>query len=156
MQVRRPTDQLRGLRTRGGWRLIARVVARRRIGVALGVVSGLIWSLGKVAVPALVRQAIDLGIVRGSAGAAWGWAALIAAVGVVAAVFTGLRRYLAFREGRRTEANLRLRVFAHIQRLHFAYHDRVQTGEYVKVGEPLVYGPLVPHDILRVRGIEVV
>ena len=31
---------------------------------------------------------------------------------------------------------------------------RVQTGEYVKAGEPLVFGPLVPHDILRISGIE--
>ncbi len=29
---------------------------------------------------------------------------------------------------------------------------RVQTGEYVKAGDPLVYGPLVPHDILAVSG----
>ncbi len=31
---------------------------------------------------------------------------------------------------------------------------RVQTGEYVKAGEPLVFGPLVPHDILRISGVE--
>ena len=33
---------------------------------------------------------------------------------------------------------------------------RVHTGEYVKEGDPLVYGPLVPHDILRVSGNEAV
>jgi DNA-directed RNA polymerase subunit beta' len=33
---------------------------------------------------------------------------------------------------------------------------RVHSGEYVKAGEPLVFGPLVPHDILRVSGIEAV
>ncbi|HEY2785620.1 MAG TPA: DNA-directed RNA polymerase subunit beta', partial [Fimbriiglobus sp.] len=33
---------------------------------------------------------------------------------------------------------------------------RVNTGEYVRVGDPLVFGPLVPHDILRVSGIEAV
>ena len=33
---------------------------------------------------------------------------------------------------------------------------RVQEGEYVRVGEPLVFGPLVPHDILRVSGQEAV
>jgi DNA-directed RNA polymerase subunit beta' len=31
-------------------------------------------------------------------------------------------------------------------------HLRVHTGEYVKHGDPLVHGPLVPHDILRIRG----
>ncbi|WP_088259013.1 DNA-directed RNA polymerase subunit beta' [Fimbriiglobus ruber] len=33
---------------------------------------------------------------------------------------------------------------------------RVHSGEYVKVGDALVSGPLVPHDILRVSGIEAV
>src|SRR5262249_13040290 len=33
---------------------------------------------------------------------------------------------------------------------------RVHTGEYVKEGEPLVFGPLVPHDILRISGIDAV
>jgi DNA-directed RNA polymerase subunit beta' len=31
---------------------------------------------------------------------------------------------------------------------------RVHSGEYVKVGDPLVVGPLVPHDILRISGID--
>ncbi len=35
-------------------------------------------------------------------------------------------------------------------------NPRVNTGEYVKAGEPLVPGPLVPHDILRVSGTEAV
>jgi DNA-directed RNA polymerase subunit beta' len=33
---------------------------------------------------------------------------------------------------------------------------RVHQGEYVRAGEPLVFGPLVPHDILRVSGNEAV
>ncbi|MFO0802437.1 MAG: DNA-directed RNA polymerase subunit beta' [Gemmataceae bacterium] len=35
-------------------------------------------------------------------------------------------------------------------------HVRVHPGEYVKAGDPLVAGPLVPHDILRVQDIEAV
>jgi DNA-directed RNA polymerase subunit beta' len=31
-------------------------------------------------------------------------------------------------------------------------HLRIHPGEYVKEGDPLVHGPLVPHDILRIRG----
>lgn len=31
-------------------------------------------------------------------------------------------------------------------------HLRVHPNEYVKHGDPLVHGPLVPHDILRIRG----
>ena len=33
---------------------------------------------------------------------------------------------------------------------------RVHTGEYVKSGDPLVQGPLVPHDILAIKGQEAV
>ncbi len=33
-------------------------------------------------------------------------------------------------------------------------HLRVHTGDYVKAGEALVEGPLVPHDILRISGEE--
>jgi DNA-directed RNA polymerase subunit beta' len=33
---------------------------------------------------------------------------------------------------------------------------RVQRGEYVKAGDALVYGPLVPHDILEIQGTEAV
>jgi DNA-directed RNA polymerase subunit beta' len=35
-------------------------------------------------------------------------------------------------------------------------HLRVHTGDYVKEGDPLVDGPLVPHDILRISGGEAV
>ena len=35
-------------------------------------------------------------------------------------------------------------------------HLRVHTGDYVKAGDPLVDGPLVPHDILRISGDEAV
>jgi ATP-binding cassette subfamily B protein len=113
---------------RPGWRLIREVVWSQRWGVALGVSAGVMWTAGKISVPMLVRQAIDHGL-RGGPGASWRWALLVAGAGVVSAAFTGMRRYMAFREGRRAEADLRVRMFAHIERLHFAFHDRVQAGE---------------------------
>ena len=45
------------------------------------------------------------------------------------AVATGFRRYAAFRVARRAETDLRDRMFAHLQGLHFAYHDQAQTGQ---------------------------
>src|SRR5207244_5483971 len=35
-------------------------------------------------------------------------------------------------------------------------HLRVHTNDYVKEGDPLVDGPLVPHDILRISGADAV
>ena len=63
------------------------------------------------------------------------YARLIAVAGFFTACFTGLRRYSAFREARKTEAVLRDRLFAHLQRLHFAFHDGQQTGQLDEPGQ---------------------
>jgi ATP-binding cassette, subfamily B, bacterial len=112
-----------------GRALLLRALTDQRLGLALGVGSGLAWSAGKVIVPLLVKQAIDQGIGSGSSGAAVSWAFGIGGAGLIAALFTGLRRYFAFLQGRRTERELRERMFEHILRLPFAFHDRTQTGE---------------------------
>ena len=90
---------------------------------------GLGWTAGKVSVGLLVQQAVDRGIEADDMAALRHWAMVIAGAAVVVGSFTGLRRYLAFREARWIEADLRERLFAHIQRLHFSYHDRAQTGQ---------------------------
>ncbi len=44
-----------------------------------------------------------------------------------------------------------------MEREHHVPHDRhllVHTGDYVEAGDPLTEGPLVPHDILDIRGEE--
>lgn len=90
---------------------------------------GLGWTVGKVSVGLLVQRAIDEGIEADDMAALRRWALVIAGAAVVVGVFTGFRRYLAFREARWIEADLRERLFAHFQRLHFAFHDRAQTGQ---------------------------
>ena len=100
---------------------------RQRGGLAIGMGLGLLWTLGKVAVPKLTSRAVD-GAILGDDSLV-GWSVLIGAAGVVAGVFTGLRRWYAFRESRGTEMRLREQLFDQIQRLHIAYHDRTQTGQ---------------------------
>jgi ATP-binding cassette, subfamily B, bacterial len=90
---------------------------------------GLCWTVSKVSVGVLVQRAIDRGIEADDMAALRRWALAIGAVAVAVGAFTGLRRYLAFREARGIETDLREQLFAHIQRLHFAFHDRAQTGQ---------------------------
>ena len=123
-----PTD------TRAGWRLIVDSLRPRTWGVVAGVVIGLAWSLAKVSVGLLVKQAVDKGIEADDTGSLVRWAAAIAVVGVISGVLTGSRRYVAFREARWVEKRLRDRLFAHVQRLHFAYHDEVQAGQLMSRG----------------------
>ncbi len=97
--------------------------------VVLGVVIGMMWTVARITVPTLTGEAIDRGIERYDSGALVRWTVAILAVGSVQAVCTGLRRYVAFRLALRTETDLRMRLVAHLQRLHFAFHDTAQTGQ---------------------------
>jgi ATP-binding cassette, subfamily B, bacterial len=110
-----------------GWSLLWRTISAQGVGIALGMLAALGWTAARVAVPRLVQWGIDDAVVgTGSLVVAAG---TIAAAGAVSAVFLGLRRYLAFRNARLAEARLRDRLFAHVQRLHFSYHDATATGD---------------------------
>jgi ATP-binding cassette subfamily B protein len=98
-------------------------------GIAVGVAVGLLWTVGRVSIPALVQRAIDQGMEKGDRDVVVRWAIVIALVALTTATFTGLRRYMAFREARRAEAELRDRLFAHLVRLSFPFHDRTATGQ---------------------------
>lgn len=113
--------------TKEGWRLLREVLREQRKGLMLGVLVGLLWSAGKVAIPHLFKLGIDRGIERG--GSLLLWAGLITSAGVVVGIFTAIRRWLAFRESRWTESSLRERLFTHLQGLHIGYHDTAQTGQ---------------------------
>src|SRR3954465_6411883 len=114
---------------RAGWRLLGSSLRHERRGIAYGVVAGLIWTAAKVSVPSLAKRGIDQGIVHDQSGALLKWSLIMLAVGAVSATCTGLRRWFAFGVAWRIEATLRHRLVAHLQRLHFAFHDQAQTGQ---------------------------
>ena len=114
---------------RDGWRLLLATIRKHRAGVIGGVVAGVVWTAAKVTIPSLTQRAIDKGIIARVDGALSRWTAAIVAVGVVSAICVGMRRYLAFGIAYKTETALRMRLFAHLQRLHFAFHDEAQTGQ---------------------------
>lgn len=114
---------------RAGWRLMASAIRPQRWWVAGGIGAGVFWTLAKLTVPLLAAAAIDDGMRQGDGGRVLTLTLVMVAVGVVQAVSTGLRRYSAFRIALRTETDLRQRLFAHLQRLHFAFHDQAQTGQ---------------------------
>ncbi len=113
--------------TKEGWALLLLTLKAQRRGLINGLCIGLLWTLGKVSVPQLTRLAIDNGIAKG--GSLIFWTLLILAAAVIAGIFSGWRRYIAFRESRITETVLRERIFAQIQGLHIGYHDKAQTGQ---------------------------
>ncbi len=97
--------------------------------IVVGVAAALGWTVFKVTVPLLARRAVDDGIDPFEPDELLRWTLLIGAVTVGIAVCTSFRRYAAFAVSLRSEADLRRELFAHLQRLHFTYHDETQTGE---------------------------
>jgi len=95
-------------------------------------VAGLLYTAGRVAIPLLIQLGLDRGVRDGEPLLPWSLA--IVGAGLFSACFLGLRRYLAFRNARVIEARLRDRIFAHVQRLHFAFHDENATGELMSRG----------------------
>jgi DNA-directed RNA polymerase beta' subunit len=58
---------------------------------------------------------------------------------------------------RRGKMTIIVRSESGMEQEHHVPHDRhllVHTGDFVEAGDPLTEGPLVPHDILRIRGEE--
>lgn len=115
-----------------GWLLLKEGMRRHRAGIAFGMFIGVVWTVAKVLVPVLIQQAIDKGI-RGD-GSLVMWGLAIAAAGLVSAIATGGRRYVAFQNARAVEADFRDRVYRHALKLHFAYHDTHQTGQLMSRG----------------------
>ena len=113
--------------TRQGWRLLRVALSQQRGGLAIGVVVGLFWAVGKVSVPQLTKMGIDRGI-EGSGNLVF-WSGLVVAAGVIAGLFTAMRRWYAFRESRWIETRLREQIFSHLLKLHVGYHDKMQTGQ---------------------------
>ncbi|MSY18413.1 MAG: ATP-binding cassette domain-containing protein [Actinobacteria bacterium] len=109
------------------WGLLTSLLGEQRRGLTTGVIVGVCWAAAKVSIPRLIRNAIDRGV-RGNESLLK-WALIIGAVGVLAGIFISWRRWLAFRESRRTETVLRERLFNHIIRLDVRYHDHAQTGQ---------------------------
>ncbi len=114
---------------RAGWRLIGGALRSQTRWVVGGVASGVVWTAAKITIPLLAAAAIDQGILPGDTEAIVMYAVLIVLVGSVQAFGTGARRYAAFRISYRVETDLRQRLFAHLQQLHFAFHDQAQTGQ---------------------------
>ncbi len=150
--------------SRAGWRLIAETLRPRRAGVISGVVVGLLWSVSKVSIGLLLRQAVDKGIEADDMSRLTYWAVAIAIVGAVSGVLTGTRRYLAFKEARLVEKRLRDQLFAHVQRLHFAFHDEAHAGDLMSRGNTdlqhlqnfVVMIPLTIANLMTVIGVTVI
>jgi ATP-binding cassette subfamily B protein len=157
-------DSIEREKRREGWRLISSAVRPQKWWVTGGIGAGVMWTLAKLTVPLLAAAAVDDGMRKGDGGKVIALTIAMVLVGVVQAIATGLRRYAAFRIALRTETDLRQRLFAHLQRLHFAFHDQSQTGQLMarantdimQVEQAVILIPLTAASLLTMVGVLVI
>jgi ATP-binding cassette subfamily B protein len=106
-----------------------RSLAPYRAHVAGLVVCILAVTAASLAIPSLIRSAIDDGLEKNSPAALFSVGLTIVGVGLVRSVFNFGRRYLSEWLTNRSGYDFRNRMYDKIQRLSFSYHDQVQTGQ---------------------------
>jgi ATP-binding cassette, subfamily B, multidrug efflux pump len=82
-------------------------------------------------IPGIIRQVIDVGLMERNIALLRNAALLILCIGLVSALFQFGQRYLSEYVAARIGYDLRNRMYNHIQRLPFSYHDHAQTGQLI-------------------------
>jgi ATP-binding cassette subfamily B protein len=116
-------------RRASAWRFVRAIVRSQAHGVTGAVASGLLWQIGAVGAPLVVKYAIDRGIVTHDHRNLLLWLLGLLGVGLLEVCAGGVRHIYAIRNRSASDARVRDAIFAHALRLDPAYHDRVGPGE---------------------------
>jgi ATP-binding cassette subfamily B protein len=116
-------------RRASAWRFVRAIVRSQANGVTGAVASGLLWQVGAVGAPLVVKYAIDRGIVTHDHHNLLLWLLGLLGVGLLEVGAGGVRHIYAIRNRSASDARVRDAIFAHALRLDPAYHDRVGPGE---------------------------
>ena len=120
---------LRSPEVRSGLGLIGRtLLGYRRVSV-FAIAGALLWMAALVSIPYLVGQIIDEAISAGDKDRIAPLVALLILAGLLQGIGIGVRRYFGFSLSYRAETDLRNRMFEHVQRLAFNFHDQTSTGQ---------------------------
>ena len=114
---------------RAAWRFVRTVIRSQSAGVIGAAVSGLLWQVGAVAAPLMVKNAIDHGVLTRNRATLLIWLGALLAVGLLEMSAGAVRHLYAIRNRARSDARVRDAIFAHALRLDASYHDRVGPGE---------------------------
>ncbi len=99
--------------------------------IALASVFLLILTLIEMTFPAIIRQVIDVGLKGGNHRFLILAAGLILALGLIKALVSFREQYLTEWIAHHVAFDLRNRLYDHIQRLSFQYHDHMPTGQLI-------------------------
>jgi ATP-binding cassette, subfamily B, bacterial len=118
-------------RTRRRLGLLVRLARPYGLRTAAAVITLLAFTLVALAPPYLAKLAVDQGISQGDLHRLAQIVVLFLLAGVGALVLSSTQTYLTGWVGERVLADLRERLFAHLQRLSLGYYERNRTGAIV-------------------------
>ena len=91
--------------------------------------SAVLWCFLVVIQPYLIKIIIDDGIITGNQRNLIVLISFMVLAGYSRAISIGTRRYFGMHVSYNVEAGIRNKIFTHMQKLAFNYHDKVPTGE---------------------------
>lgn len=115
--------------SRQGLRLLGGTLLRYRGPSLASTAIAVLWMGLVVLTPYLEKLIVDRAIQGQRRELLAPLVGIVLAAGLLKALGIGGRRFYAFLLSYRAETDLRNRIFEHIQRLAFSFHDRVSTGE---------------------------
>ncbi len=95
----------------------------------IAMTSAVLWCFLVVIQPYLIKVIIDEGIVTGNQRNLIILISFMILAGYSRAISIGTRRYYGMHVSYNVEAGIRNKIFTHMQKLAFNYHDKVPTGE---------------------------
>ncbi|HLA97587.1 MAG TPA: ABC transporter ATP-binding protein [Anaerolineales bacterium] len=112
------------------WRLRP-FISKYKWQILLSLLLLLMTTAAQLAIPAIIRQVIDIGLERREASFIFTAASFIFAIGVAIAIMNYFQRYLSEWIASKIGYDLRNQMYHHIQHLPFAFHDHAQTGQLI-------------------------
>jgi len=97
--------------------------------IGLGMVSALLAALVSLAIPLVLQNLVDGPLSTGDGSQIWPAALIVLGLGVLEAILIALRRWFVLTPGTHVEAAMRNRLYAQLQDLPVAFHDRWQSGQ---------------------------
>ncbi len=134
-----------------GWlRRLAPVVLAHRFLLFGSIALALVAMLLQVAIPAVIRSAIDTALTDRTTSLT-GFVVALVVLGVVRSLLTFVYRYGLYRAAFEIDTDLRVALYDHLNSLSFSFYDRTQSGQVISRANSdirsvqmfLVFGPLL-------------
>jgi ATP-binding cassette subfamily B protein len=97
--------------------------------IGLGMLSALLAALVSLAIPLVLQNLVDGPLSTGDGAQIWPAAVIVLALGVLEAALIAARRWFVLTPGTHVEATMRNTLYAKLQALPVAFHDRWQSGQ---------------------------